>query len=625
MKSSCILNSNPRKTEAMKKIHIALAVFAAALLSSCVQEKSFNNKTIGKNDIVFTLQGAPATRSIEEMSIVRKGVTIEIADDKNGNKLFLEETIEDLNRVWAPVTRGTPAYTENVGVLYKNKLSVYAAPLGDANYESMDTEMVGGGWRYNHTYPSDPWANGAIDFYFRMPSDMTSNGVSLGTDAYGKSGDNLTITFDYVSPIEAKKQQDIIFAARNVTKDQYTGSLPNGVPVLFNHALTAVKFAIANPEEAAITSVEFTGLVGEGTCTITPAKEGDYRDITSTYSSADAVSWTLDTEATDATYSSGEFGDPVSYTSGSFANNGKYPSSFAGGGAAQTNNLNDADATQTFWFIPQEMTDDVMLHITYTFGENEGEGYIEFGKALTGVTWNAGQLRTYTIRVDEVNVKIEDTVVPIATPNTTLTDMDGNIIYKEIKDETGTVIRKEEYKFTYYGGTKSNIIISNTGNTDAYIRAALVGQWLDDEDNPVFGFTDYTAGKVVLVESWYQDQFKSHNGKHGYFTSLPGYRNIKQNTNYSNPLNDWYLNSDGYYYYKNIVPKGTSIPSNTPLFTSYTVDKNPAVVIAGEVKDVYFVLEIATQAISAKRSDGTDATLSEAWNKAGVSVTFPAE
>lgn len=597
----------------MKRISIALAVFAAALLSSCVQEKSFNDKTIGKNDIVFTLQGAPATRSMEEMSLVQKGATIELAADENGQKLFLEETIEDLNRAWAPVTRGTPAYTENVGVLYKDKLSVYAASLGEANYQSMEGEMVGGGWRFNHTYASDPWANGAVDFYFRMPSDMTSYGVTLGTDAYGKNGNDLTIKFDYESPALAAAQQDIIFAARNVTKDQYSKSLPNGVPVLFNHALAAVKFAIANPKEAAITSVEFTGLVGKGTCTITPAKENDYRDnTTGNYSSADAVSWALIESATGATYSSGEFGTPVSYGSGSFANNGDYPSSFAAAGAAQTNNLNDADATQTFWFIPQAMTDKVMLHITYTYGGKEAEGDLEFGKVLAeaGVVWKAGQLRTYTIRVDDVNVKIEDSVSATATPNTQLTDEKGNVI----TDKDG-----KPYTFTAYGGTKSNVNISNTGNTDAYIRVALTGQWLDNTGNPVFGFTDYTAGQVILVESWYQDQFVSQKGKHGYFVNLPGYKNINKNTQYSNPLNNWYLNSDGYYYYTKIVPAGTSVRDK--LFTSYTVDKTPAVVVAGAVKDVYFTMEISTQAITAKKSDGSDYSLSEAWSNAGVTVS----
>lgn len=592
MQSRCILNSNPLKeNEIMKRISIILTVFTAALLSSCTQEKSLNDKVVGNNDIVFSLQGAPATRSMEEMSLVQKGATIELAADENGQKLFLEETIEDLNRAWAPATKGTPAYTENVGVLYKNKLGVYAAaPLGDVNYESLDDEMYEGGWRYNHTYASDPWANGAVDFYFRMPSDMTSHGVTLGTDAYGKSGNNLTITFGYESPTEAKSQQDIIFAARNVNKDQYTKSLPNGVPVLFNHALTAVKFAIANPEEASITSIEFTGLVGKGTCTITPAKENDYRDNTGNYSSADAVNWTLDKTATGATYSSGEFGDPVSYDSGSFANNGDYPSSFAAAGAAQTNNLNDADATQTFWFIPQAMTDKVMLHITYTYGGNEGEGYIEFGKVLAeaGVIWKAGQLRTYTIRVDEVNLKIED-------------DVKG----------TGIV-----------GMTKEDVVITNTGNVDVFIRAAIVGQWLDKNDNPVFGFTD-EINDLFVVESWYEDQFVSHAGQHGVFENLAGYSNRTNNTSYSNPFpsngtkGSWYYSSrDNYYYFSKAVAPGD--PTGEPLFKSYTVSKIPEASNGAHPLDVemYFTLEIATQAISARKSDGSLKTWTEAWKEA---------
>ena len=573
-----------------KRIGFVLAVLAAALLSSCMREESFDNKTIGKNDLVFTLRKASETRSTEEMSIVRKGVTIELAADENGNKIFLEETVEDLDRVWEPVTRGTPAYTENVGVLYKNKLSVYAAGLGDAAYDSLDEEMVDGGWRYSHSYDKNPWEEeDAIDFYFRMPSDMTSNGVTLGADAYGKSGDNLTITFGYESPTEAKKQQDIIFAARNVTKKQYNKSLPNGVPVLFNHALAAVKFAITNPEEASITSIEFTGLVGKGTCTITPASENDYHDNTGSHSSATAANWTLDNTATGATYSSGEFGAPVSYpNNGHFANNGNYPDSFAAEGAAQTNNLNDADATQTFWFIPQAMTDEVMLHITYTFGENEGEGYIEFGKALAGVTWEAGQLRTYTLHVNEVNLKIED-------------EIDGEGIV---------------------GMKKENVAITNTGNVDVFIRAAIIGQWLDENDNPVFGFTD-EVNNLYIVESWYEDQFVSHAGQHGEFVNLAGYSNLAKGTSYSNPFpangtdGSWYYSSrDNYYYFSNAVAPGEA--TGEPLFDTYTISKIPEATNGAIPLDVemYFTLEIATQAITAKQSDGSLKTWNNAWKDA---------
>ena len=189
---------------------------------------------------------------------------------------------------------------------------------------------TGEGWRYNHSYDSDPWVAGNHDFYFRMPVDMTSHGVSFEDNPYGKSGNNLTITFTYTSPTKAADQQDIIFAARNIDKEEYRASLPNGAPVLFNHALSGVKFAIANPDEAMITSVVFTGLKGSGTCTITPAKETNYSD-TDTHSSATAVDWGTPTVVTGAKYTA-TFDKVVNYNTGKFAKNGNYPDSFKGAG-----------------------------------------------------------------------------------------------------------------------------------------------------------------------------------------------------------------------------------------------------------------------------------------------------
>lgn len=620
MPNSCILSSNPERLSVMKKFYIAIAVLAAAMLISCEREKSFNDVTIGENDVVLSLQGAPATRAAD-MGLVQKGVTISFESTGDGNKLFLEETVEDLNSAWAPATKGTPVYTENVGVLYKNKLGVYAAGnFGDATYESMDTEMyprkggeygTGNGWRYHHNYDGDPWPNEttAVDFYFRMPVDMDEHGVTLGESAYS----NGTISFSYTSPTKASDQQDIIFAARPISKAEYKGALPNGVPVLFNHALTGVKFAIANYDDEAqisIKSVSFSGLIGTGSCTVTPSSETNHTDVKDNHSSTvDGVVVWRDTRVVEnAVYSSGEFGTPVSYESGSFANNGNYPDSFKGAGAAMTANLNDADATQTFWFIPQAMKDGIELTIKYTYGSSEVRtGVIDFGKELakSNVVWKAGQLRTYTIRVDEVNVKIEDTV--------TLQGSESD---------------------SYKNSIKNAVVISNTGNTDVYIRAAIVGQWLDENGDPVFGFTDYTAGKVKLVESWYQDQF-GENGKktHGTFSGLVGY---------DIATSDWWKKGDdGYYYFKYVVPADKAVPDATakylhvvsstatpsektgaaPLFTSYTLGEAPAVTVAGKKKKIYFELEIVSQAISAKKSDGSYYSMSDAWKEAGVTVT----
>ena len=555
----------------MKKIYIVMAVLATAARASCQQEKSFNDETIGKNALVLSLQGAPATRSAEDGAIIEKGATIPFELGDNGDIFVLEETIQDLNEAWAPATKGTPVYTENVGVLYE-KMGVRA---GSSNYEfySMDNSegsatgtMVDGGWRYQGEFT---WAQDAYDFYFWMPT--TDNGIT-GTPTYGKTGDDLSITFSYESKKTAADQKDLIFAARNITKAEAQGEYRvNGVPVLFNHALTGVKFAIKNydaTKKITIKSVSFNGLYDSGTCTIIPAKENNYKDKPTTeYSSGDGrVAWpeALLTKSGDP-INSGAFGAPVAYSGGSFDKNGKYPSSFSDAGA--TDNLNDADATQTFWLIPQTMSKDVTLTIKYTYGSDEEKtGVLEFGKVLNGVVWKAGELRTYTIKVDDVNVTITDQFTP---------------------------------------SEKNSVEITNTGNTDAYIRAAIIGQWVDPDGQPVFGFTEYKGGTPYpeTIPSWYQD-YKSKGGFFGTFHGLPG--------------TDWVDGGDGYYYYtKPVAPNGHP----TALFTDYTVnpDNVPEMRVGGIYVDATLLIDVATQAISAKKQDGTGtnySTYTEAWQHA---------
>ena len=614
----------------MKKIHIVMAVLATAALASCQQEKSFNDEKLGENSVVFTISGA-ATRAADSTPTVRQGVVIPL-ETEDGSKFSLEESVVNLNEI-GPETKGTPAYTENVGTLYANNLSVWGdSPKFQpaATYDNMETSMYarkdknqGEGWRYQHNYSGDPWPNKTtqVGFYLNMPATLLE---SSSLNIKGRSGG--AFTFDYTSPTTASKQEDLLFAYRAMSKEEHMGYLPNGAPVLFNHALTGVKFAIGNDletENVAITSVTFVGLKNKATnITMTPVgakvddTENEYTDKIDHYTSAGTVDWSSATADPTTNEISETYEGVTTYATGagSFGTGkGNYPQSFSAAG--NKNNLGSSDGSQIFWLIPQTFaaTSEVKLRIAYTYGNNSGEWTIDFGSVLgqKGVEWKAGELRTYTIKVDEVNVKIEDVVNPTATPNTALTTIDGT---KEIKDKNGNTVL-----YTAYGGTKSNVTITNTGNTDAYIRAALIGQWLDEKGNPVFGFTDYTAGRVELVDSWYQDQFVSHNGYHGYFVDLPGYQNTQKDSSYDNPLNNWYLNSDGYYYYKEIVPAGESVPKD--LFTSYTVSRSPAVLIAGAVKNVYFRLEISTQAISAKQLDGTPYSLSEAWRRAGVTVS----
>lgn len=585
----------------MKKIYIAMAVLATAMLSSCENEKSFNDTLIGENALVLSLKSGASTRAVDNTPIIEEGLTIDLGQDESGTMFIMEETIQDLDAAWAPATKGTPAYTENVGVLYEKM----GAHVGSSDFEfhSMDNAegsatgaMVDGGWRYQCDSFTGWAANAAddtaLDFYLWMP--QTDNGIKASPAVtYGKSGDDLTITFGYKSPATAELQKDLILAARTITKGEAKEKRVNGVPVLFNHALTGVKFAIENYDKTkniTIKSVKFTGLYEEGTCTITPAKENNYRDNTTTYSSKDGrVAWTLNSTRGTTEISSGGFGEPVEFIEGgSFGNNGKYPASFSDAGA--TDNLNKADASQTFWLIPQAMSNDVELIITYTFGSTTEQTWtIAFGEVLAAknVVWKAGELRTYTIKINDVNVKIED----------------------EVHMTDGT---------TYTKDTKNNIHITNTGNTDAFIRAAIIGQWLNNEGKPVFGFTDKKYN-FYAVASWYEDQFVSTAaGVHGSFTDLPGYKNG------DNPLNGWYLCTDGFYYYSQPVApdKVTGFVSEDDvyveqkLFTSYTVGTAPTVTVSGVNTDIHFTLEISTQAIAANKIDGSHYGWQEAWKNA---------
>jgi hypothetical protein len=184
------------------------------------------------------------------------------------------------------------------------------------------------------------------------------------------------------------------------------------------------------------------------------------------------------------------------------------PASFYAAGADR--NLNKADGSLTFWFIPQEISSSLSIEVTFYVwdGANKGEDItmtLDLGARILAqegtdinAEWKAGQLRTFTLKPTTVDVDIEDEVS---------------------------------------GDVKSNLVIKNTGNKDAFIRVIMVGNWVDSDGN--------------IVKPWNETQ--------GTFTNFP-------NT-------DWEKGVDGYYYYKNAVAPGES--PEYPLFDTYTKPANP--------------------------------------------------
>ena len=606
----------------MKKIYIAIAVLAAAALTSCQQEQSFDDSNLGENGIAFVLKGSE-TRAAETASLETKGISIDIAQVGN-QTLYMEETITDLNG-FLPETKGTPAYTENVGKLDAYKEMIVNIPgKGDASYESMDATLtyahdknnpdpdgdgvVNKGWRYQHEYPSNIWPTGdnagdEVPFYFRMPASMS--GATFGTNAHAEG----KTTFTYTSPTtgdehqDAAAQQDILFSYVSVTKENYKKALPNGYPVTMYHALSGIKFAISNAVKDGalemgiqITGISFIGVKNTGTCTVDAGASTVANKI-----AWSSVSATANDNVMSQTFVAAD--NMVTYTDGMF------PSSFATTGtingnkeAVQGKEINHAgDAAYTFWIIPQDFPTTSTAKIRIDYKMNGNTEYMEIPlKKIAKAAWGAGQLRTFTFKLNDVNVKIEDTV--------------------ELKNSSNT-------QNPYTQSVKSNVIITNTGNTDAYIRAAIVGQWLSSIEDAntnvgdiVFGFTD-AVGRLDLVESWYEDQFVNGSHNHGEFIGLAGYTNsgTTGNTTGANPYNGWILCEDGYYYYTTAVDaNGTT----AALFDSYIMKNAPSPTYGGQVwsKDhIYFTLEIATQAISAndaEKMDGSNYAWDVAWEKA---------
>lgn len=587
----------------MRKLWI-IAAFAAIALTSCQQEKEIpGGNNIGKNGVAFKIEGA-ATRSSDAVSPVTKVASIPFAT-VGDLKLTLEETVTDLNYM-VPETKGTPVYTENVGYLYSNKLGVYTDVAGgvDASFARLSDAPAtvpnfGLGWIYQHEYAENIWPdeNTAVQFYLRMPTDMTSHGVSSLTNEAGVT------TVGYTSPATATAQQDIIFGAVQMNHKTYMGhfAAKGGAPVVMYHALTGVKFAIANDAaelaKLQIDRITFTGLRNTGTFTFTGSTE--------------KITWTA-FSATDDSEIYQEYGkdDLVTYSASAHADQHFAPSFFNGG---VDQNLNDDKAAKTFWLVPQSITKNSTATMLIEYTINGTESWMEIGlNELKAQEWEPGQIRTFTFKVDDVNLKIEDDVV---------------------------VPTSADAASAFAGSYKENVEITNNGNTLAFIRAALVGQWMHEEEvdgvvesYPIFGFTD-NVNNLYVVESWYEDQFeKPGEPVHGKFEGLPGYKGG------ANPnANGWVLCTDGYYYYTEAVPpydsKKTKEQNKTagaickPLFTKYTVKLKPqATSIAGEVLSVtsmHFELEVAAQAISAVQRDGTvkkDTNGGDDWADAWANV-----
>ena len=144
----------------------------------------------------------------------------------------------------------------------------------------------------------------------------------------------------------------------------------------------------------------------------------------------------------------------------------------------------------------------------------------------------------------------------------------------------------------FSGETKTNVKVQNTGDVDAYVRAAVVITWQDENGNvlaekPVEG-TDYTI-------DWNTVEADKSDSK------------------------QWFTGNDGYYYYKTAVSSGQATAQ--PLISSIT---NAKTITEGDPTSSVCV-EILSSDIQADpfRQEGksgyTGASISSVWPAVKVS------
>lgn len=120
---------------------------------------------------------------------------------------------------------------------------------------------------------------------------------------------------------------------------------------------------------------------------------------------------------------------------------------------------------------------------------------------------------------------------------------------------------------TFDGEKKENVKIENTGNTDAWIRATVVGNWVKDRK---------------IVDAW------------------------TDNIDYNTPV--WEQGSDGYYYYNSTV-SASGFTEN--LFDSYTAGEAP-------VEGAHLELTIVCQAVQSNLGNTAQAAFAAAAIKGGA-------
>lgn len=406
------------------------------------------------------------------------------------DSLYLEVKEEENNRPFYTATEDT---VESRGASYdteKQPLKSFflTAFLEDGAQFMKDEEVTKSGDNWGYS-PIKYWPQNQAVHFFGYARSM-ENGT-LGNHIYTRDKENGSYahTFDYTIPsCSAKEQPDLIVA---ITPNQTKQSINGKVMMSFKHALSAIVFKVGEvPNETKLKSITFSKLYASGTGQIDQTNAITWSNT----GDADAVyTQTFDMDVTDRN---------------------------ADGTKTETV-VSTKDQETCFMMIPQEFKEDATKEdatITFSFaiGPNGGKDYtVEMKLKEILKIWEASKLYTFTIKLpDHVDVEV-------------------------IED------------FTEGSNVKENVHISNTSVSKIYVRATVVGCWVNTNGDALASWIAPDNINATAPE-----------GADGEFVLPYGWSDY------------WLVGNDGYYYYIYPISYGEN---TTELFDSYTLTAAPPV------------------------------------------------
>lgn len=539
----------------MRKDILTIACLCVLCIAGCKKEtlgesagrRQMEVDVTGRN---YSTKAGETDQSDGELLCTKHFVT------QGGDTLFISAYLSDLEDYF-PVqeessdesTKGVPIYFNEDNKNLGSEYGIINTTVYDASriYVSKDKDQVESEmknvsilwgdekWSFDKQYY---WPNEGGDLYFcsLAPVELLSGDSPLITDVEWNKSDSRKMTFKYSMP-EPAVSEPYCDAEHQmdilVGVDKNNKDESSQAHISLYHALTGVRF-----------------VMGE-TLDDMPSKLTSV-SLNNFYSKGTA---TFDPASTHPKVTWSELSELKNFTQG-------FPDY---DGWVEDNSFDtSSDKSKTFMVIPQELDENAELAI-----------YLASG-----------------LHPEVLKLSV------IASEETSLKDWSnyaGKMITFRINSYVGLVSVKVTDDCDTANGVKSNIEIENDGNADIFIRAELVGNWINED------------GEVLA--SWKEDN------SYGEFESAAG----TKNANLASVLDEnWEKAADGFYYYKYYVKPGNVLKHN--MFKTFTLKSKPVDADGqweGEVKMQIDALELSIL-VQAVRAESDKKSAIDAWGSANV-------